>query len=66
MTSAIESDTRQMLAKNSVAPRGVSEQFGDNWIVSKWSKFRPVAKKPPKRVNAASYDAEFSIARSGT
>jgi hypothetical protein len=39
MTSAIENDTRQMLIKNSVAPRGVSEQFGDNWIVRTWSNF---------------------------
>jgi hypothetical protein len=43
MTSAIENDTRQMLVKNSVAPRGVSEQFGDNWIVRPWSNFRPIA-----------------------
>jgi hypothetical protein len=33
ITSAIENDTRQILPKNSAAPRGVSEQFGDNWIV---------------------------------
>jgi hypothetical protein len=33
ITSAIENDTVQMLAKNSAAPRGVSEQFGDSWIV---------------------------------